>query len=959
MLYKMITKARDYWFASNDCTVKELVNYMYDKGEMRDSQIDAIKTYLFLKIKCQNKPLYQCMIDGLFNSEIDISQLELKDSTKNILRTQKEALALYEYSCLTDDNGRKVFESLNNEIKKNAENINFKYAIKQMFKNQFYVNYLFSLPMGAGKTFLMASFIYLDLYFALREPTNKSFAHNFIIFAPSGLKSSVIPSLKTIKNFDATWILPESAVKQIKNVLKFEVLEESKTANKSNKIKNPNVQKVATYQPFDSLIGLVLVTNAEKVILDNVKINKTTGQISFEELNKEEEAMNELKKFIAYIPNLQVIVDEVHHLVDEEVKLNGVVDYWYRNGNMNSMIGFSGTPYYNKRESVNFSNNLTYKTIQIPYIVNFFPLIKAVETFLKKPKINIVTDRDSMLIIEKGLTDFFETYKDTIYSNGTCAKIAIYCGRIAKLREMIYPKCVEIVTKYGLNPDEVILCYHGADKEKKYVCSKQEELEFLSLDSSVSKKKIVLLAQIGKEGWNCKSLTGVILSQEGDCPNNMVLQTSCRCLRQVDKNSTTETAIIWLNDYNAKILNSQLDEQQHTSIEEINNVQRIEKIDIRRYDRTKRLKLPYIDFYQFKVEYETVEVEDNVSVVEKLKNIKPEKQIITTVQQDIKGQTLTHIEFENDYGDEITTYSKWLLAICKESFNLLQISDLHKYDDILNNIFATITICKDELHYFNKLYDISKINSEIRKAFQKSYTFKTNEEVLFETKSLLNKDNFTEIIKTSDASKFYPLKNVVDRIIQSDKRGSFYTPEQEKEIKKLKSVGMEKYIDKEFFLPPEIKLKDKTFQYLPYNFLQSDFEQKTFAKILMLPAFQNNNLEVYYNGDRALTEFKIKCYKLRGSSWYYIGKYTPDFLVLNRKNDKIDKVLIIETKGSGFAEDKTFNDKKEFVKTKFLEINKNRFDYFYMQDNENENDVLKRLNDKINNLFKEKNKNGD
>ena len=80
------------------------------------------------------------------------------------------------------------------------------------------------------------------MYFALNEPSNKAFAHNFVVFAPSGLKSSVVPSLKTIKNFDATWILPNSAVQQIKKILKFEVLEESKTAKKSNKIKNPNVQ---------------------------------------------------------------------------------------------------------------------------------------------------------------------------------------------------------------------------------------------------------------------------------------------------------------------------------------------------------------------------------------------------------------------------------------------------------------------------------------------------------------------------------------------------------------------------------------------------------------------------------------------------------------------------------------------------------------------------------------------
>ena len=36
--------------------------------------------------------------------------------------------------------------------------------------------------MGAGKTYLMAAFIYLDLYFANNEPDNPAFAHNFIVF---------------------------------------------------------------------------------------------------------------------------------------------------------------------------------------------------------------------------------------------------------------------------------------------------------------------------------------------------------------------------------------------------------------------------------------------------------------------------------------------------------------------------------------------------------------------------------------------------------------------------------------------------------------------------------------------------------------------------------------------------------------------------------------------------------
>ena len=116
--------------------------------------------------------------------------------------------------------------------------------------------------MGAGKTYLMAAFIYLDLYFAMNEPHNAAFAHNFIVFAPSGLKSSVVPSLKTIQNFNPAWILPEPAATDIRRMISFEVLDQSKTEKKSNKTKNPNVQKIANHQPLSEIFVLVDLTNA-------------------------------------------------------------------------------------------------------------------------------------------------------------------------------------------------------------------------------------------------------------------------------------------------------------------------------------------------------------------------------------------------------------------------------------------------------------------------------------------------------------------------------------------------------------------------------------------------------------------------------------------------------------------------------------------------------------------------
>lgn len=103
--------------------------------------------------------------------------------------------------------------------------IDYENVFRNIFYGVTYTDYLFSLPMGAGKTYLMAAFIYIDLYFAQNEPDNPCFAHNFMVMAPSGLKSSIVPSLKHIQEFDPSWIIPEPTASQLKRLIKFEILD--------------------------------------------------------------------------------------------------------------------------------------------------------------------------------------------------------------------------------------------------------------------------------------------------------------------------------------------------------------------------------------------------------------------------------------------------------------------------------------------------------------------------------------------------------------------------------------------------------------------------------------------------------------------------------------------------------------------------------------------------------------
>lgn len=955
MFYKMITRKRDIWFKSADCKVNEMISYIEKSNQLRDAQIEAIKTYLFLKIGCQNKPLYQLFAMGAFNS-LDINELELLTTTRNYFDMHPEAAALYEYALLTNDSGEQVSEKTAKTIRKNPAEIDYNAVFKNLFYEVSYTDYLFSLPMGAGKTYLMAAFIYLDLYFAVNEPDNTVFAHNFIIFAPSGLKSSVVPSLKTIQNFNPSWVLPEPSASEIKRMIKFEVLDQARSANKSNRTKNPNVQKIAIHQPLHELIGLVAVTNAEKVILD--RIVEKGGQISFleESHDDKDRAANELRNLIGKLPNVSIFIDEVHHAVTEEIKLRAVVNKWMENKTVNSVISFSGTPYLEKAEKTSINDNLSIAGTEITNIVYYYPLIDGVGNFLKRPIVKISNSTNSMEIVESGIRLFLDNYRNHKYANHLVAKLGIYCGTIEKLEEQIYPLAQRIASEYGLNPTEVILKFHKGNKH--YPIPVDSQLEFDILDKAISKIRIVLLVQIGKEGWDCKSLTGIILSQEGDCPKNMVLQTSCRCLRQMDK-ACPETALIYLNEGNAEKLNEQLRQQHHISIKDLENANSKPRIQIMRYDRTAYLKLPKVDFYQLKVNYKTLMVDEKLDTkVDIEQAIKPD----TVVNTIVKTQDFSQIVKEThtngyEYGRIFANFNEWLYTISKESYGFLTMQSLLAYEAILISVFNQITYEKDGYKYFSSKYRISLINANIRKAFYEKRTFESIEELIPHEASLLNITNFTDSVFTTSLKDYYPNAKMAENIVLADSGKLRLDKKTQQLLDLAEEAGQTAIADQIRNQHTSHPMKDKSFHYIPYK-TDSNFEQSFLEEVLTLSSVMEKGLEVYYNGDRTLTEFKIKCYKATNDKWRYVGMYTPDFLIISRKKDKIHKAIIVETKGKIYASDPTFKDKKTFMESEFKSKNNNkygyeRFDYLYLEDSMSEVERITETANAIDRFFKE------
>ena len=95
MFYKMIEAKRNEWLVSDSCTVKGIFDYIEKTDQMRDAQIEAIKTYLFLKIACNCKPLAELFCQGAFNT-VSLDEIEVSSKVRNYLTTNPAAAALFE-----------------------------------------------------------------------------------------------------------------------------------------------------------------------------------------------------------------------------------------------------------------------------------------------------------------------------------------------------------------------------------------------------------------------------------------------------------------------------------------------------------------------------------------------------------------------------------------------------------------------------------------------------------------------------------------------------------------------------------------------------------------------------------------------------------------------------------------------------------------------------------------------
>jgi len=920
-----------------------ILRHIESAGKLRDAQIESLKVYLWLKCVSNNKPL------------VEVFKQEYSDAEGDSLTTLLVHIA--------QELENKKLE----QYAKNATTQELEGFFVDLFGGYNHIsNVLLSLPMGAGKTFVMASMVYIDLYFNLNNADDR-FARNFLIFAPSGLKSSVVPSLRSIERFDPTWILPADVANQIKKQIKFVVLDVAKTAKKSNRIENPNARKVQECLNQTDPIGYVFVTNAEKVILDKVVEDPYEGTMY--EINGDEKSKleNELRSKLAQVPKLSILIDEVHHIQKEENKLRFVINNQFNKGNTINIIGFTGTPYFRRKLT---AGTLTLELDQIPSTVYHYELKDGVRNFLKQPIIKSFSSHTET-IVRASLEDFHTKFYNKAYKDGRKPKLAIYCANIERLEEEVMPIVLSFYAEKGLDSTEVFKYYGESTKSesgKMYALGKDADLEFSKLDTPYSNKRVILLVQIGKEGWDCQSLTGVVLSGEGDSPKNMVLQASCRCLREVD-DAEKETGLIYLNQANYRHLEKELGDKHKITIKEFEEGKN-EETPLLRVDRRKYLELPQLEYKQLLLEYEVLNEVSKTDprvilheLIARLKN-KESPYFIPEVASIRSGFDLNDLSSVShlplDYAYQKLSFSEFLNLIFKSSFGGVTYKKLHQYRIQLFDVYGLLTQA-GELHAG---YSLSKVISAIHLSLMPQSAVRVHESLKSESVSwLIANINQNPI---SPKAKIYPDNiDFINKIAEYDKKKTLvediFTSENDK-IKQLEATKqaissdtsltaqLDAKIDEVKRSKLPIKYKDRSFHYIPYQ-MDSGLESAILESIFQLKVFQENQLEVYFNGDRFLSTFKIKIYKKIDGQWKLIqDQYTPDFVVILRNKKKIAKTLIIETKGMIYAG--AYTNIRQFMENTFIDHNAKSFDYLYLEDGRDINHHLQSITDKINQYFR-------
>jgi hypothetical protein len=420
-----------------------------------------------------------------------------------------------------------------------------------------YPSYILALAMGAGKTALIGAIIATEFALALEYPDGP-FVQNALVFAPG---TTILGSLRELAAIPYERILPPRFFKQFAATVKLIFTRDGE--------RDIPVIKGSSFN--------VVVTNTEKIRIQKETIRKSDIGSLFNP-KKEDEARAEIANLrllsLAGLPHLGIFSDEAHHTygqaLDTELKkVRKTVDYLHQKSpNLICVVNTTGTPYFKRQP--------------LRDVIIWYGLSQGIaDNILKSVGDNIHAydfDDDARQMVSEVVGEFFKKYGDVKLPDGSPAKLAMYFPQTEDLREL-RPVVEAKLNELGLPTDLVF--------ERHSDSNAAERAAFDRINDPRSPHRVILLVNMGTEGWNVPSLFACALARNLKTSNNFVLQSASRCLRQVPGNS--EQASIYLSAKNRRTLDKELAETYGETLDDLRKSRsnsRSAKITLR------KLKLP-------------------------------------------------------------------------------------------------------------------------------------------------------------------------------------------------------------------------------------------------------------------------------------------------------------------------------------------------------------------------------
>lgn len=513
---------------------------------LRRAQFRALETYWYLRLVL-NTPRIPDLYVNLFPKPKD----------------RREAMGLISreiVDMIADDGLESVLEQVQTN---NAFVRQYKLeSLRETFSLD-YPSYILALAMGAGKTILMGSIVATEFAMALEYPEGP-FVQNALIFAPG---KTILSALRELADIPFDRLLPARLHNPFAASLKL-------TFTRDGDKQIP----ITLGSSFN-----VIVTNTEKIRIQKPTVRNTAQSRLFAGTKDEEAtAMANLRlQAIASLPNLAVFSDEAHHTYGQKLlgkwekdketgelvfkddgikKVRRTIDYLAQETNLIVTINATGTPYFERQP--------------LRDVVVWYGLGEGIRDGVLKElaggiKVLELGDGEAERMVHSVIDDFVKDYWAVRLENGAPARLALYFPNL-ETRDELRPAIESALLAHGIGPDTLLAVDNKSSEALR------RSFEAVARDPAAP-HRVLLLVNMGTEGWNCPSLFACALVRKLATSNNFVLQAATRCLRQVPGN--TRPARVYLTASNKKTLEDQLTETYGTSLKALDTQQaeRVEK----------------------------------------------------------------------------------------------------------------------------------------------------------------------------------------------------------------------------------------------------------------------------------------------------------------------------------------------------------------------------------------------